>query len=102
MFPGFSERLTKEITALAPPSCRIKVIAPPERKNSVWLTLMPSIFCFLANYINKQEIWIGSEDLFCYLSVLSRKGGFQKMNTMNPGHQLSIGNVNKLSWASAT
>ena len=37
MFKGFSERIEKEIIALAPPSMRIRVFAPPERRNSVWL-----------------------------------------------------------------
>ncbi|KAL4579796.1 hypothetical protein LXL04_015962 [Taraxacum kok-saghyz] len=37
MFPGFAERMSKEITALAPSSMKIKVVAPPERKYSVWI-----------------------------------------------------------------
>jgi actin len=37
MFPGFPERLSKELTALAPSTMRIKVVAPPERKDSVWM-----------------------------------------------------------------
>ena len=32
MFPGIADRMTKEITALAPSSMKIKVVAPPERK----------------------------------------------------------------------
>ncbi|KAH8073432.1 hypothetical protein JL721_2725 [Aureococcus anophagefferens] len=34
MFPGVGERMTKELTALAPSTMKIKVIAPPERKYS--------------------------------------------------------------------
>ncbi|XP_049389533.1 actin-7-like [Solanum stenotomum] len=34
MFPGIEERMSKEITALAPSHMKIKVIAPPERKYS--------------------------------------------------------------------
>merc|ERR1712238_25301 len=30
MYPGIADRMTKEITALAPSSMRIKVVAPPE------------------------------------------------------------------------
>jgi actin-related protein len=37
MFPGIAERLSKEISALAPSSMKIKVVAPPERKYSVWI-----------------------------------------------------------------
>ncbi|RWV96381.1 hypothetical protein GW17_00040910 [Ensete ventricosum] len=37
MFPGIAERMNKEITALAPSSMKIKVVAPPERKYSVWI-----------------------------------------------------------------
>jgi actin len=37
MFNGIAERLNKEVLALAPSSMKIKVIAPPERKYSVWI-----------------------------------------------------------------
>ena len=37
MFEGIAERLTKEIVALAPSAMKIKVVAPPERKYSVWM-----------------------------------------------------------------
>jgi actin len=37
MFPGIADRMNKEITALAPSSMKIKVVAPPERKYSVWI-----------------------------------------------------------------
>ena len=37
MFPGIGDRMQKELTALAPSSMRIKIIAPPERKYSVWI-----------------------------------------------------------------
>ena len=32
MFPSIGERMSKEITALAPSAMKIKVVAPPERK----------------------------------------------------------------------
>ena len=35
MFQRIVERMTKELTALAPPTMKIKVVAPPERKHSV-------------------------------------------------------------------
>lgn len=37
MFPGIVERLSKEMSELAPPSISVKVYAPPERKFSVWI-----------------------------------------------------------------
>jgi len=37
MFPGIADRMQKEITHLAPSSMKIKIIAPPERKYSVWI-----------------------------------------------------------------
>ena len=37
MSPGFADRMRKEITALAPSTMKINVIAPPERKYSVWI-----------------------------------------------------------------
>ena len=35
MFPGIGKHVTKELTALAPSTMKIKVVAPPERKYSV-------------------------------------------------------------------
>jgi len=37
MFTGISERVSKEIVSLAPTTMKIKVVAPPERKYSVWI-----------------------------------------------------------------
>ena len=37
MYTGIAERLNKEVVALAPSAMKIKVIAPPERKFSVWI-----------------------------------------------------------------
>merc|ERR1712105_356825 len=34
MYPGIADRMQKEITALAPSTMKIKIIAPPERKYS--------------------------------------------------------------------
>ena len=34
---GIGDRMQKEITTLAPPTMKIKIIAPPERKYSVWI-----------------------------------------------------------------
>jgi actin len=37
MFPGIAERVEKEMVGLAPPTMKIKVIAPEERKYAVWV-----------------------------------------------------------------
>uniref|UniRef100_A0A914E7X6 Actin n=1 Tax=Acrobeloides nanus TaxID=290746 RepID=A0A914E7X6_9BILA len=37
MFPGFADRMQKEIQHLAPSTMKIKIIAPPERKYSAWI-----------------------------------------------------------------
>ena len=37
MFAGIGGRMAKELTALALSPMKIKVVAPPERKYSVWI-----------------------------------------------------------------
>ena len=34
---GLADRMSKEMIALAPPSIKVKVVSPPERKYSVWI-----------------------------------------------------------------
>ncbi|GJR45728.1 actin-104 [Tanacetum coccineum] len=36
LLPNFADRVSKEITALAPSGVKIRVVSPPERKYSVW------------------------------------------------------------------
>jgi len=57
MFGGIGERLTKEITALAPSTMKIKVVAPPERKYSVWIggSILASLSTFQQMWISKNE-----------------------------------------------
>jgi actin len=57
MFNGISERMQKEIKALAPDSMTIKIIAPPERKYSVWIggSILSSLSTFEEMWINKAE-----------------------------------------------
>uniref|UniRef100_A0A914DYE6 Actin n=1 Tax=Acrobeloides nanus TaxID=290746 RepID=A0A914DYE6_9BILA len=57
MFPGIADRISKEITTLAPSSMKIKVIAPPERKYSVWIggSILASLSTFQQMWISKQE-----------------------------------------------
>lgn len=37
MFEGLPERLENEVTKVAPVTMKIKIVAPPERKNLVWI-----------------------------------------------------------------
>lgn len=57
LFPGIADRMTKEVTALAPPSMKIKVVAPPERKYSVWIggSILASLSTFQQMWITKGE-----------------------------------------------
>jgi len=57
MYGGISERLTKEMVALAPPTMTIKVIAPPERKYSVWIggSILSALGTFQSMWITKAE-----------------------------------------------
>jgi len=57
MFTGIPERLEKEMKALAPQSMDIKVIAPPERKYSVWIggSILASLSTFEEMWVTKEE-----------------------------------------------
>ena len=57
MFPGVGDRMQKEITNLAPSSIKIKIVAPPERKYSVWIggSILASLSTFQAMWITKDE-----------------------------------------------
>merc|ERR1739848_774279 len=70
MYPGIADRMQKEITALAPSTIKIKIIAPPERKYSVW---------------------IGGS----ILASLSNRCGSPSKNTTNAAHPLSTENASK-------
>jgi len=57
MFQGMGERMTKELAALAPSTMKIKVVAPPERKYSVWIggSILSSLSTFHQMWISKDE-----------------------------------------------
>jgi len=57
MYPGIADRMQKEITSQAPPTMKIKIIAPPERKYSVWIggSILASLSTFQEMWISKQE-----------------------------------------------
>jgi len=57
MFPGIADRMQKEISQLAPPTMKIKIIAPPERKYSVWIggSILASLSSFDTMWVTKAE-----------------------------------------------
>ncbi|GAB1197229.1 hypothetical protein APSETT444_006520 [Aspergillus pseudonomiae] len=57
LYPGIADRLHKELVNLAPSSMKIKTIAPPERKYSVWIggSILTSLSTFQQMWISKQE-----------------------------------------------
>lgn len=57
MFEGIGQRMTKELTALAAPTIKIKVVALPERKYSVWIggSILSSLTSFNSMWIKKEE-----------------------------------------------
>ena len=121
MFPGIADRMSKEITALAPSSMKIKVVAPPERKYSVWiggsilasLSTFQQVHHFLVFHSYKKHITIriifnsNHLGIRCVVAKLKNKSmttflscgrfdcrcGFQRESMMSQGHQLFTGNV---------
>ncbi|KAM0685964.1 Actin-42A [Conglomerata obtusa] len=57
MYPGLNERIMQEISKLASSTMKVKVVAPPERKYSVWIG--GSILASLSTF---QQMWITKAD----------------------------------------
>jgi hypothetical protein len=57
MFPGIADRMQKELTSLSPASMKVKIVAPPERKYSVWIggSILASLSTFQNLWCTKQE-----------------------------------------------
>merc|ERR1712176_1129384 len=57
MFSNIDKRLQKEISSLAPASVKVKIVAPPERKYSVWIggSILSSLSTFQDMWITKDE-----------------------------------------------
>lgn len=57
MFPGISDRITKEMTALSESNFKVKVISPPERTCSTWIggSILASLSTFQIMWISKQD-----------------------------------------------
>jgi actin-related protein len=59
MFEGLEERVNKEIVDLVPSTREVNVIAPPERKYTVWIG--GSILASLSTF---QEMWISKAEYY--------------------------------------
>ena len=57
MFPGIADRLLKDVQALAPPTMKVKVIAPAFGKYSAWVggSILASLSFFQQMWITKEE-----------------------------------------------
>eukprot|EP00923_Selenidium_pygospionis_P051063 GHVN01088628.1.p1 GENE.GHVN01088628.1~~GHVN01088628.1.p1 ORF type:complete len:379 (+),score=26.12 GHVN01088628.1:3-1139(+) len=57
LYPGFAERTKKEMEKLAAKSTNVKIIAPKERKYSVWIggSILASLSTFQKMWITKDE-----------------------------------------------
>jgi len=57
MFTGIADRVQKEMNTLAPASMTIKIVAPPERKYSVWIggSILASLSTFEDMWVTKEE-----------------------------------------------
>jgi len=57
MYPGIADRVKKEVATKAPSTMAIKIVAPPERKYSVWIggSILASLSTFEEMWIQKGE-----------------------------------------------
>jgi len=57
MFAGIADRLQKELKELAPATMDVKIVAPPERKYSVWIggSILASLSTFEEMWVKKDE-----------------------------------------------
>ncbi|KAI3506412.1 hypothetical protein L1887_28770 [Cichorium endivia] len=87
MFPGFADRMSKELTDLAPNRMKVKVIAPPERKYSVWIggSILASLSTF--QQVKKCKYIAFMEKYF--------KCGSRRLSMTRLVHLWSIGNAFK-------
>jgi len=72
MYPGLPERLHREVSMLAPKTTRVKVVAPPERKYSVWIggSVLASLTTFQSMWITKEEYEEGGAAIIHHRCVL--------------------------------
>ena len=57
MFPGYGDRVEKELKNITPASMKVRVISPPERKFSVWIggSILASLSSFQSQWISREE-----------------------------------------------
>ncbi|KAK3102959.1 hypothetical protein FSP39_015277 [Pinctada imbricata] len=57
MFPGIGDRMKREMESVCPSSMKVKVVAAPERKYSVWIggSILGSLSTFQQMWVSKQE-----------------------------------------------
>ncbi|MFX1253626.1 MAG: actin, cytoplasmic 2 [Promethearchaeota archaeon] len=57
MFPGLKERLHKELTEMVPENIEIRIVAPPERRYSVWIggSILSSLKTFQRLWVSRKE-----------------------------------------------
>jgi len=57
MYAGIADRVQKEVTDASAPTLKIKVIAPPERKYSIWIggSIVTSLSTFQTMWVTKEE-----------------------------------------------
>lgn len=57
LFSGLPERMHKEMSSLAPNTIKVKIVAPPERKYSVWIggSILASLSTFADTWITMSE-----------------------------------------------
>ncbi|KII96192.1 hypothetical protein PLICRDRAFT_170764 [Plicaturopsis crispa FD-325 SS-3] len=57
LFPGMADRMQREITAIVKSSAKVKIVAPPERRYSVWIggSILASLSTFQNMWATKQE-----------------------------------------------
>ena len=65
MFTGIDARLNKEMTALAPSAVKVKIVAPPERKYSVWIggSILSSLSTFQESITDFSNLLVFCGDL---------------------------------------
>ena len=57
MFPGFVERIQKEITAISPSSIKCEIVAAKNREYAAWMggSMISSLCCFKYFWISKRK-----------------------------------------------
>ncbi|CAF0919384.1 unnamed protein product [Rotaria sp. Silwood1] len=93
MYPGIADRMQKEITALAPSTMKIKIIAPPERKYSVWIggSILASLSTFQQMWISKQEYDEAGPSIVH--RIVNRPYKLQRCDTDDKRHLLVSGDL---------